>query len=272
MFAPLWIMKRLPSKTLKDITASSNLIQNFCDDVIRHKRVEAEKGIQKNSDMLSIIMAQDSLSDTDLRHQLMNLIAAGHETISAAVSWAAYELSRHPEVATRLRIAIHGAIPSFEEVTTQDIENIPYLRSFCNEVLRLHPSIPVTIRESAIDETINGQFIPKGTKVMLFVAFANLSEELWGSDAEEFNPDRWEKSENINTSKYANLTFSMGPRMCLGQRFAMIEFKTIITCLAGVFSFEEETKDMIINIEGKITQRPVRDGKLPLKTSVVAGW
>ncbi|KAF3928389.1 hypothetical protein ABW20_dc0101929 [Dactylellina cionopaga] len=272
MFMPLWFLKRLPSKSLKDITASSNLIQSFCDDVIRQKRAEPKKGAEMHSDMLSIIMEEGSLSNDELKHQLMNLIAAGHETTSAAVSWAAYELSRRPEVAKRLRTAIREAIPSFESITTQAIENIPYLSNFCNEVLRFHPSIPVTIRESATDETINGQFVPKGTKVMLFMAFMNLSEELWGPDAESFDPDRWGRSDDSSPPKHASLTFLMGPRSCLGQKFSILELKTIITCLAGMFAFEEETKDMVINIEGKITQRPVRHGKLPLKTSIVPGW
>lgn len=221
-------------------------------------------------------MEEGSLSDEEMQNQLMTFMAAGHETTAAAVSWSVWELARRPEVAERLRAEIRAAIPVFDSdsITMEQIESIRYLRNFTNEILRFHPPVPVTIREAEKDTTLNGEFIPKGTTVMLMPAAINHSEELWGPDAAEFNPDRWDKPGGNGgaASNYANLTFLMGPRSCIGQKFSVEEFKAIIVGLAGRFAFEEKTKDMELNIRAGITQRPTHEGILPLRTRIVPGW
>ncbi|EPS41100.1 hypothetical protein H072_5009 [Dactylellina haptotyla CBS 200.50] len=276
MFMPLWLMRNLPLAAVREITAARNVIMGVCLDMIRTKKQQLAEKKTMHPDILSIMIEEGSLSDDEMKNQLMTFMAAGHETTTAAVSWSLYELARRPEIAEKLRAAIREAIPSLDDpnTTMETIDGIRYLRNFCNEILRFRSPVPLTIREAAQDEELNGQKIPKGTTVMIITGVMNLSEEYWGPDAKEFNPDRWDKPGGNGgaTSNYATLTFLMGPRSCIGQKFSVEEFKAIIACLAGRFAFEEKVKDMDISVRGGITQRPTHEGMLPLKTRIVPGW
>ncbi|EGX43852.1 hypothetical protein TWF173_001936 [Orbilia oligospora] len=276
LIMPLWFMQNLPVKGVREVSQAKDFIMKVCLDMIKTKRAQMAEKKPMHPDILSIMIEEGSLSDEEMQNQLMTFMAAGHETTAAAVSWSVWELSRRPEVAERLRNEIRAAIPVFDSdsVTMEQIESIRYLRNFTNEILRFHPPVPVTIREAERDTTLNGAFIPKGTTVMLMPAVINHSEELWGPDAAEFIPERWDKPGGNGgaASNYANLTFLMGPRSCIGQKFSVEEFKAIIVGLAGRFAFEEKTKDMELNVRGGITQRPTHEGILPLRTRVVPGW
>lgn len=276
LIMPLWFMQNLPLKAVRDVSRAKDFIMKICLDMINTKRAQLAEKKSGNSDILSIMIEEGSLSDEEMQNQLMTFMAAGHETTAAAVSWSVWELARRPEIAERLRAEIRAAIPVFDSdsITMEQIESIRYLRNFTNEILRFHPPVPVTIREAEKNTTLNGQFIPKGTTVMLMPSVINHSEELWGPDAAEFNPERWDKPGGNGgaISNYANLTFLMGPRSCIGQKFSIEEYKAIVVGLAGRFAFEEKTKDMELNIRAGITQRPTHEGMLPLRTKIVPGW
>ncbi|KAK6343674.1 hypothetical protein TWF730_011263 [Orbilia blumenaviensis] len=276
LIMPLWFMHNLPLKSVREVTRAKHYIMDVCLDMIRTKRAQMAEKKPMHPDILSIMIEEGSFSDEEMQNQLMTFMAAGHETTAAAVSWSVWELARRPEVAERLRTEIRAAIPVFDSdsITMEQIESIRYLRNFTNEVLRFHPPVPVTIREAERDTTLNGEFIPKGTTIMLLPAAINHSEELWGSDAGEFNPDRWDKPGGNGgaASNYANMTFLMGPRSCIGQKFSVEEYKAIMVGLAGRFAYEEKTKDMELSIRAGITQRPTHEGGLPLRTRIVPGW
>ncbi|KAK6526089.1 hypothetical protein TWF281_011127 [Arthrobotrys megalospora] len=276
LIMPPWFMQNLPLKSVREVTRAKEFIMKVCLDMIHTKRAQMAEKKPMHPDILSIMIEEGSFSDFEMQNQLMTFMAAGHETTAAAVSWSVWELARRPEVAERLRAEIRAAIPVFDtdSVTMEQIENIRYLRNFTNEILRFHPPVPVTIREAERDTTLNGHPVPKGSTVMLMPSVINHSEELWGPDAAEFNPDRWDKAGGNGgaASNYANMTFLMGPRSCIGQKFSVEEFKAIIVGLAGRFAFEEKKKDMELSIRAGITQRPTHEGVLPLRTRIVPGW
>ena len=125
----------------------------------------------------------------------MTFLAAGHETTASAMTWAIFLLCKRPDVQKHLREEIHTHLPSIStqgaEITPAIIDNFPYLNAVCNEVLRVYPPVPLTLRESANATTILGHHIPKGTTVVLSPWAVNHSPELWGPDAHEFKPERW---------------------------------------------------------------------------------
>ncbi|KAF3905294.1 hypothetical protein ABW21_db0208505 [Orbilia brochopaga] len=277
MFMPLWFMRNLPAPAVREITAARNVIMKVCGDMIQTKKIQMAEKKEMHPDILSIMMEDGGLNDEEMKNQLMTFMAAGHETTAAAVSWSCYELARHPEIAERLRHAIREGLPNGIDdvnITMDAVDNIRYLRNFCNEILRFHAPVPLTLREAGKDATLNGRFIPENTTIMIVPAAINTAVEFWGPDAAEFNPDRWDKEGGAGgcASNYGNMTFLTGPRSCIGQKFSVEEFRAITACLAGAFAFEEETKDMEISTRGGITQRPVHNGQLPLKTRIVPGW
>ena len=106
------------------------------------------------------------------------------------------------------------------------------------EALRLYCPVVMILREAAKDMNLGGLMIPKGTAVTIPFAIIHRNKELWGDDANEFNPLRFQNG-ITKAAKHPNalLAFSMGPRACVGQNFAMLEAKMVIAMILQRFRF-----------------------------------
>jgi len=187
-----------------------------------------------------------------------------------------YMLCKHPSMQARLRQEVRANLPPLDDdipVTSEMLDKCHYLQAVCNEVLRFYAPLPLTLREAARDTSILGQYVPKGTTILIAVWAINQSTALW-SDAGEFNPDRWMGPGKANSggagSAYSFMTFLHGPRSCIGQQFAKAEFASLLAAVAGRFEFELEDKDVKIDIKTGITARP-KDG-LNVILRPVDGW
>ncbi|KAL8868464.1 MAG: hypothetical protein Q9174_004975, partial [Haloplaca sp. 1 TL-2023] len=146
---------------------------------------------------------------------------------------------------------------------------LPLLHAVCNEVLRVHPPVGLTLREAAVNTSIQGQYIPAGTKIIMAPAATNISTKLWGPDAKAWKPGRWLEAGQTNSggaaSNYSFLTFLHGPRSCIGQQFARAEFAALLAAMIGRFETELAEPEKGINIQAGLTSRP--EGGLPSPTS-----
>lgn len=210
---------------------------------------------------------------------MMTFLGAGHETTSTALQWCVYVLCKHPDVQTRLREEIRANLPPISTENPQppaatDIDNLPYLNAVCNEVLRYHPSVPATIRCASRDTTIIGEPIPKGTLFLIAPEIIGKSKELWGPDADKFNPERWLGPGRANNggadSNYANLTFLHGPRSCIGQGFAKAELACMVAVVVGKYHMELKNPNAPLEIRQQATVCP-KDGVLAKFTNI-EGW
>ena len=175
-------------------------------------------------------------------------------------------MAKNPKIQENLRDEIQSLLPhplgnTSSIVTAETIEKMPYLKAVCWEVLRLFPPVSVTIRIAVRDTTICGQPIPQNTTVMIPPWAVNGNTELWGSDAADFVPERWQRTriDNANDSKSTNynfLTFLHGPRSCIGQTFAMGEFACLLAAWVGAFETELRDADFVPVIKGAITAKP----------------
>ncbi|KAK4154039.1 cytochrome P450 [Chaetomidium leptoderma] len=271
------VVSWLPIKRNEDIGAAAQMIRAECAELVREKKQKLAQKELAGTDILS-----------NLVDQLMTFLAAGHETTASAMTWAAYLLAKHPEVQERLRAEIREHLPPVSldgdgaTVSSMDIDRMPYLNAVCNEILRYFSPAPLTLRNAACDTSIQGQFVPKGTQVMLVPWAINKSEGLWGADALTFNPDRWMPKSDADkhaasggaTSNYAFMTFLHGPRSCIGQSFAKGEFACLLASWVGRFKMElhnkEEMDETKVEIKGGITARP-KNG-MYIKATIIEGW
>ncbi|KAJ7140044.1 cytochrome P450 [Mycena crocata] len=188
--------------------------------------------------------------------QINVLLLAGYETTASKFQWALIELSRNPTIQTTLRDELlrKDGDPTWDQLTS----NLPFLDAFTCEILRLHPPVPESDRIAAEDdilplstplETADGKvvdsiFLKKGTIVTIPIESINRSVAFWGADAKVFNPSRWldssadqHRAHEIQGFRHI-LTFSDGPRMCLGRVFALTEFKAVLSVLVRNYTFE----------------------------------
>ncbi|KAK5990874.1 Cytochrome P450 monooxygenase FUM15 [Cladobotryum mycophilum] len=274
---PAWFLGNLPVKRNSDLKAAAKSIRAVCRDLIQEKKAKLANKEQPDADILSVALESGEFTDENLVDQLMTFLAAGHETTTRSLTWAVYMMCRFPEMQTRLRKEVRERLPSTDtevSISSVDIDRMPYLNAFCNEVLRYYCPVPVTIREAAHDTTIQGYPVRKGVRIMLVPWAINVDPQLWGPDAGEFNPERWMTVEGATaeenqraasggaTSNYAFMTFLHGPRSCIGSNFAKSEFACLLAAWVGRFEFELVDKSLMdeknMEIKLEVTARPAK--------------
>ncbi|KAJ6100465.1 hypothetical protein N7499_000095 [Penicillium canescens] len=277
---PQWIAQRVPWRMNDVITNETNFLRNLCNDIVREKRqtLAASKASAKDleADILGTMMLGGDFSDTELVDQMLTFLAAGHETTASALTWACYLLTLHPEYQTRLREEIRTQIPSgTSPITHQDLESLPLLNGVCQEVLRLYPTVPATIRESVRDTVVAGKHVPRGTRVILCPYAINRCPLFWGDNGDEFLPERWiDTDKNGNqvpnnnggaSTNFAQITFLHGQRACIGKDFARAELRCAVAGVVGRFRFEMQDPKQEIHIAGAVTTKPVEGMNLRMQ-------
>ena len=142
-----------------------------------------------------------------------------------------------------LRSGLPNPRTNFHSVNANEFDTLPCLNVICNETLRLFSPAPLTIRVAAKDTGLFDHVIPKGTPIFIHPCAVNLSRDLFGHDAMEWNPERWIGNMRNNnsgraTSNQAFLTFLQGERRCIGEGFAKGEMKVLLAALVSTFEME----------------------------------
>ncbi|KAF8190224.1 cytochrome P450 [Mycena galopus ATCC 62051] len=232
------------------------------------KREVAENGTFETStrparDLLTLLVAANTskdipvtqrLSDEDVIAQVPTFLVAGHETSSTAVTWALFAFTQNLTAQTRLREELLAV--STDRPTMDELNALPYLDSIVRETLRLYSPVPATTRTALRDDVvplstpitdINGKVhetirMRKGETFLIPITALNRDVEIWGSDALEFRPERWDSpppgAAAIPGIWGHMLTFLGGPRGCIGYRFALVEIKALLFTLVRAFEFE----------------------------------
>ncbi|KAF2774449.1 putative P450 monooxygenase [Teratosphaeria nubilosa] len=276
----------LPWAVVKRFNYLVPSLNQICLDFIRTKK-EKVKSNPDNKDILSLLLRSNNFSDEQLVDQLLTFLAAGHETTSSAFTWSGFLLSKHPDIQVALREEVHKNVVSPNQPLSSDtdlasiLESLPLLNGVCNEVLRLYPTVPTTVRWAVRDTSLVGHPIPSGTELILSPWSINRSTELWGPDAEEFVPKRWiDVDENTGEerpnnsggapSNYANLTFLHGPRSCIGQGFAKAELRALVATFVGSFDIAMADPNEVVVPHGVVTTKPKNGMHLRLRK--LDGW
>lgn len=194
------------------------------------------------------------MSDSEILSQVPTFLLAGHETSSTAVSWTLFALACHPVVQAKLRAELRTC-PT-DSPTMEQLNSLPYLEGVVRESLRLYAPVSNTNRISMHDTEIPLQKsytdnqgvlrstvrVSKGDLVVIPIRLLNRSTEIWGEDANEFRPERWDdipEAVNALPSIYGHLmTFIAGAHACIGFRFSVIKIKAILFTLVRTFEFD----------------------------------
>jgi cytochrome P450 len=210
--------------------------------MIERKRArirEAGEGGSSSPDLLTVLMSSkddetgETMSDRQLRDEVMTMLIAGHETTANALSWIWYLLDRHPEEQERLREEVvrelGGENPSFA-----NIRRLKRLRMVFMEALRLEPPVWMIDRRALGPDRLGETPVSKGDLVIISSYAIHRKPDLW-KDPDLFRPERFEPGHEEQLNKYAYLPFGSGPRVCMGMGFAMIESQIILATLLSRF-------------------------------------
>ncbi|KAI0082443.1 cytochrome P450 monooxygenase pc-2 [Panus rudis PR-1116 ss-1] len=209
-------------------------------------------------------------SDFSVVHdETLNILIAGRDTTAGTLTYTIYLLSQHPDVLQRLRREILDTVGHTRRPTYDDVRTMKYLRAVINETLRLFPAVPWDIRFPVKDTILpnpdpNGKpfFVPAHVGVSYSVWLMHRRKDLWGPDAEEFDPDRWldeRVHKYVTPNPFIFLPFNAGPRICLGQQFAYNEMSFFLIRLLQNFTCI--THD--VDAQDPATRRPEEWAKCP---------
>uniref|UniRef100_A0ACD6AF04 Uncharacterized protein n=1 Tax=Avena sativa TaxID=4498 RepID=A0ACD6AF04_AVESA len=180
-----------------------------------------------------------TLSIEEIIGECKTFLAAGQDTSANLLTWAMFLLSSYPKWQEKVREEVLRECPNINEVPDIDaLGKLKLLNMTLLETLRLYNPVAFLLRKTGRDTILTNIRIPKGTTIAIPIAMLHRDRNVWGADADEFNPMRFQNG----VSRAANqpnalLSFSYGPRACIGQNFAVIEAQTVISMILKRFSF-----------------------------------
>ncbi|XP_055344870.1 cytochrome P450 4V2-like [Paramacrobiotus metropolitanus] len=253
-------------------------LHDFTDKVIVERRVggidrrrssaavtnSTGRRIQRMAFLDSLLQARTDdgqlLDNASIREEVDTFMFEGHDTTAAAANFAVYLLGRHPFVQEKARTEVDAVFGRSQRYpTVEDLKNLPYLDKVLKETLRLFPSVPFISRRVNEDFHVGEYLVPKGVTVSVYIYAMHRDADVF-PDPERFEPDRFdshgEGSDTFNTA-FDYVPFSAGPRNCIGQRFAQMEEKVILSTLLRNFIMESIVPMEEFAIQGQLITRPV---------------
>lgn len=175
------------------------------------------------------------MSDEMLRDEAATLFLAGHDTTATALSWAIYLLTQFPEWQSRLQACVDAL--GDRPIEAADIPAIAPIEWTVKESLRLFPSITLIARQSIEDCEIGGYTIPAKSLVYLSPHAMHRNPQYF-PEPDRYNPERWADGLEGRLPRHVYIPFSGGPRICIGERFAMMEAILLLANFLQKFRFE----------------------------------
>ncbi len=233
----LYGMAPLPP-SLGELRAARRL--NLIVDSLIEKSLAAQQTDGTEPDLLSLLrrpaaQGGEGLTGSAARDQVKTFLGAGYESSALTLTWAFLQLAAHPEAESALSAELEqlrGATPAPE-----DVPRLPYTTAVVKETLRLFPPLWMTGREAARRCEIGGERVAPGTLIMTSQWAVQRHPALFRRP-DEFRPERWLTGETSELPRFAYFPFGGGPRVCIGQTFAMMESVLILAAIAARFRLE----------------------------------
>uniref|UniRef100_A0A8D2LNU9 Cholesterol 24-hydroxylase n=1 Tax=Varanus komodoensis TaxID=61221 RepID=A0A8D2LNU9_VARKO len=226
-------------KVVKEVQESVRLLRRIGKECIEQRHKAIRNGEEVPLDILTQILkgaAQEKdCDDENMLDNFVTFFVAGHETTANQLSFTVMELTRHPDIITKLQAEVDEVIGVKRDITYEDLGKLEYLSQVLKEILRLYPPVPGTVRWTGKENVIEGVYIPANSTI-IFNTYLMGHMERYFKDPEVFNPDRFRKDQPRPYFSY--FPFSLGSRSCIGQVFSQMEAKVVMAKFLQRFEFE----------------------------------
>jgi cytochrome P450 len=209
-------------------------IARLDETVYRLIRERRAQGADKGDFLSMLLLAQDEddgsvMTDQQVRDEAMNIFLAGHETTANALSWTFYLLAQHPAVRARLEREVDATLAG-RSPSLADLARLPYALQVFKEAMRLYPPAYATSRRATEALSLGGHPIEPGDIILINIVGMHRREEYF-PDAYCFDPERFSPEAEKSLPRFAYLPFGAGPRVCIGNHFALMEGHLILAAL-----------------------------------------
>ncbi|GER42881.1 cytochrome P450 monooxygenase [Striga asiatica] len=263
LYVPGW--RFLPTKTNRRMKKISKEVESLILGIINRRMREVEAGEGSSNDLLGILLESNlkeiqhngdgyGMSMKDVIEECKLFYIAGQETTSSLLVWAMILLSKHPDWQVLARNEVLQNLrddrPSF-----QGLNHLKIVNMILSEVLRLYPPIVMMSRRIDKETKVGKVTLPSGIEIFLPTLLVHHDTRIWGESAKEFDPQRFHQGvAKATKGKLSYFPFGGGPRICIGQNFAMLEAKMALAMILKSFSFELSSSythapDMVVTLQ-----------------------
>ena len=247
---PKWLPTADNRKRQKAVHNLDSIIQKI---IAERRQTNEDKG-----DLLSmLLLAQDEdgspMTDKQLRDEVVTLFSAGHETTSNTLTWTWYLLSQHPQAEAKLHEELDRVLAG-RSPELADLPHLTYTLMVIKEAMRLYPPAWLIGRMALEDVDIGDYRIPKGSRIFIS-PYAIHRMPTYFPKPDRFEPERWLPEKEAALPKYAYIPFGAGPRICIGNSFAMMEAHLLLATIAQQYKLSLVPGQKVVP-EALITMSP----------------
>lgn len=254
-----------PTPRNRRVRAALNRLDRIIYDTIAARR---RAGGDEDDVLAMFLQARDEetgrgMPDAQIRDEMMTLLIAGHETVASALTWCWHLLAGHLAVRHELEAEVDcvlgGRLPS-----VPDLSRLTLTRAVFEETLRLYPPAWLITRRASEADTIGTAAIPAGALFILSPYVTHRHPAFW-PDPLAFDPARFTERDDGERPRFAYIPFGGGPRLCIGDQFALLEAQLIMAAVVQRFRLER-VSDRPVPVDALVTLRP--RGGLPMRLQV----
>jgi cytochrome P450 len=249
---PTWVPTPANRRYRRAVTQLNQIVSQ----IIASRRNSAEG---EHQDLLALLLAARDpesgavMSDQQLRDEVITFLLAGHETTAMALSWTWYALARWPEVGQRLRRELDDQLGGRPPVA-DDLAHLPYNRAVLQESLRLYPPSVIIPRQANAADVIGDYQVPTEAVIVISQYVIHRHPDFW-PEAAAFLPDRFQDTTLPGGHRFAYLPFGAGPRICIGEPFALMEGQLALASIAQAYELKLDPRRPVQQ-EVAVTLRP----------------
>lgn len=225
----------LPEWIPTPVNVRLNRAVNALDAIVFRMIADRRRTGEDRGDLLSLLLhatdEEGGMSDRQLRDEAMTLFMAGHETTANTLAWIWYLLAEHPEVEAKLHAELDSVLAG-RPPTLDDLPRLPYVDQVVTETLRLFSTVWLLGREAIEPVEVAGHKVPKGWTVYMSQWIVH-RDPRWYDDPLEYRPERWADGLMKRIPRYAYFPFGGGPRLCIGNNFALMETALLLATIAS---------------------------------------
>ncbi len=215
-----------------------------------------------------LLLAQDEgdgavMTDKQVRDEAMNIFLAGHETTANALTWAFYLVAQHPGVRAELEREVDGALGGATPALA-DLPRLPYTLAVLKEAMRLYPPAFVVARRATRDVVLRGHAVRKNELCLVNIIGMHRRARYF-AEPERFLPERFLPANEKDIPKQAFLPFGAGPRICIGNHFALLEGQLAIAAIAQRVRLDLPPGAARVEMDPLLTLRP--KGGVPMRVT-----
>jgi len=233
----------------------------FAKDIILNaqNKLKEDDEAKSKTFIRALVNPKNNLSSDEIQDEVNTVVLAAQDTSAIASSSTLLLLAMHKNVQQKVVDELHRTFGKTLDAPYLDYEKInelEYLEMVINEAMRLLPVVPYVFRENSAEiEISEGYILPIGSYITIPIFELHRSKSIWGDDADDFRPERFEKEYFEKISSYGFIPFAKGPRMCVGWRYAMLLMKIQLANILLRYEVDTSLKLSELEFQFNITMK-----------------